>query len=1362
MAENILSTQIMQLILNWKLEEATDLLEANQSELSVKDIFELRGLNERYQGYLDNFHEAESIVEEDPDAAQYAVDQIPEDIRITYPGYESLLAKLNTVRDVIARKQAFERVDEAYNAIVIEFNSAKAAEALETAKQIYPDWDRVPELREKILKTSELQEKLERGLYLQTEVSALREKGGIASYQKAMSLINEYSSLGLESYGIALFDADHDREDLLKMITRAEGESWKNRLRPDGIPAETLRLEQSIRSLEDAESKNLRVLYNNNARLMILLTSELQQEPPDSERAIQINSRINELREKNQKIQTDIHDEVAKRANSYCRLAEKALDAGELSSAEINIRLAKETGKPAAEYDEGDYLGEVSLPTETLDKILSLEERYADALSVRNEIAEKYRIIRDEYNADDNITLNKLLSWVNQIDDYFARDSHTPGLAQFRDELHKRYDSVKSYVFEKGLAEIDRAINKGDPAAAKEKLDQLNSLNLDTDEKRTLRNRQTSINQLEDANNQVENLLKKADEILQNALNPISSDRDSVREYEDIFREIESVYSQNAVKEPQSLIERKESGIRQLQLIESKRTDFESLKAAMDHGLITIESLKTAESFENSESIELKPVKKILAEFWFFCAKSDNNQSNIPHYLAKAEKFAEDSGDANLFEAVSQFRVDFNNKYIEGQRVNFILNSLHNFQNDKAYTAGVDYIAKNITAEDRKNPQIQQAADRLEQLCRISQSEFYLRNAKDAFADGNYQDAEEAITKSLDFFYTLEAAQFQKMIISRQQADRALLEEIDDFLSGDIGESGKLTEEQAEEIRYLSEKINQSGKRQIADKKTWAKIAAAQNRIERIINQEKVDFNDLQIQFNNSLILGPQGLNRAADILKQMESRVWVENRSQQILELKLRLDEINNAFRALSGMIEQANSFVRQGDFRSAERILNSFQTGEQDKWPDWLKIQKENAENEIRDLSEKYHLIQSRFTKDSSGNGEVIEKVNRILDPKTSDPALISELSNELNQYKTILEKEIKVDPEKNPYIKQINYLLGLLNWVESSDNTIRGYGIRGSEISLDAIYAIRKNARDFFEQIPAELIGIQPGFAARNKWLEQRTQAHQLLTQLNESPKKSRQKRSERGQTIKNTIRELERMDLLPREAESLQRNKDTRKKKASRKHRLVGGLISIILILGALYMASPKLIPLLTPSPTLSLTPTLSETPTLTLTNTVTPSPTLTATPTLTMTPTATFTFTPTPVGLTGLINNNRVGVYELPSGMSVMISDGYLEPGTKVNVIRYCEPDFNKGEIWALIFYPSKNRNTGWIRVRLPDSPDFVSLSDINMPAIEVIRANPYLKIECPTLPYQRMPGDEITLTPAVTQTPEEKISTEKP
>jgi hypothetical protein len=37
------------------------------------------------------------------------------------------------------------------------------------------------------------------------------------------------------------------------------------------------------------------------------------------------------------------------------------------------------------------------------------------------------------------------------------------------------------------------------------------------------------------------------------------------------------------------------------------------------------------------------------------------------------------------------------------------------------------------------------------------------------------------------------------------------------------------------------------------------------------------------------------------------------------------------------------------------------------------------------------------------------------------------------------------------------------------------------------LDAIYAIRKNARDFFEQIPAELIGFNR-VCRTGQWLEQ----------------------------------------------------------------------------------------------------------------------------------------------------------------------------------------------------------------------------------------------------------------------------------
>ena len=1353
MADDTLSTRIMQLILNWKLEDANALLEANQSDLSVKSIFELRGLNEKYQEYREHFLEAESVVENDTTAALYEISQIPEDIRVTYPAYGKITERINEIRDEKARQQAEEKVDEAYNAIVVEFNSAKAVDALDTARQLYPNWDRLPELREKILKTSELQEKLARGLFLQTEVSALREKGGLASYQRAMTLINEYSSLGLDAFGIELFNTDQEREDLLKMMTRAEGESWSNRLHADGIPAETLRLEQSIRSLEDAESKNLRVLYNNNARLIILLSNEVLEEDPASEKAIQANARMADLREKNRQIETEIYDEVANRASSYCALAEKALDAGELAAAEINTRLAQETGRPSGEYDEGDYLGEVNLPTEVLDRIRNLEERYASSLATRNEISEKYRAIREEYNADDNVTLNKLFSWINLVDEFYNQDPFAPGLSQFRSELHARYDAVRSYALEKGINEIDRALNKGDLTAAKEKLDQLNSLSLDFDDKRQLRTRQTSINKLEDVLNQVEESVSKAESIWHKAVDSLQSDENTVHQLEVVYDQISAVYAANSLAEPKTLSEEKAQRIQSLNLLGNRKEELNTLRSTMDHGVLTIESMKIAETLESSEIASFNSVKKLLSGFWFFCSKADSNKENTPRYLSKAEKLAEESGDQALFDEITRFRVDFNNEYTEGQRVNFILEMLRRFQDEKTFTAGIDYINKNITAEDRKNPQIQQATERLEQAYRISQSEFFLQSAKDALTDGSYQDAEEAVSKSLDFFYTLEAAQFQKMVNSRQQADETALKDIESFLDSQINERSMVSEEQAEDIRYLSDKISQIEKRPPQDKKTWSKIATARTRIEKIKNQETVDFNNLRLQFDNSLILGEQGIQQAQEVLAQMESRTWVENRSEQILEAKLKLDELNNGYHALMGMIEQAKSFVRQGDFRSAERILNSFQAGKESKWPDWLLIQKENAVNQVNDLRTKYALIQSRFVKEESGTGQVIDEVNQVLNPKNTDSSKLFGLSNELGQYKTILEREIKVDPETNPYILQINYLLGLLNWVENSSDTINGMGLRGSELSLDAIYATRKIGKDFFEKTPAGLVGIQPGFAARNKWLEQRTQVHQMLTQLNDALKKrTRMSKTERNQKISSSIRELDRIELLPREQEAYQQSKNIMKKRSNNRKTLIGTLIGIVLLVGALYFASPKIIPLLTPTPTLSLTPTISLTPTLTLTSTLTPTETVTFTPTPTLTATSTFTPTSTPMGLTGRIVNNRIGVYELPSGISVMLSDGYLNQRDEVTVIRYCEPSFNKGEIWALSYFPSETRNTGWIRVRLPDSPDFVSLSEINVPALEIALSNPSLMIECPTVPYLRMPGDEISPTPSITPT----------
>ncbi|NMA12533.1 MAG: hypothetical protein GX933_05030 [Chloroflexi bacterium] len=1351
MAANSQVNRITQLILGWKIEEASRLLEMHQSDLSVKAIFELRGMIDRYQEYSHLFEDAEAIAVNDPAGAQFILNQIDEEVRFTYPGYETLISTISSEKDKSALEQAQAVIREGRDAILLEFNSAKALEKIETARQIYPNWDRVPALHDEITATVSLQEKLAKGLFLQTEVSALREKGGYASYQKAMTLINEYTALGLESLGIVLFDVEKEREDLLKMMTRAEGASWHNRLEDDGITAEVLRLEQSIRSLEDAESKNLRVLYNNNARLLILLSQEVQSLEATDEHAIQANNRIAELRSKNLAIETEIYQEVARRADGYCVAAEKALENGELSSVEVNIRLARDAGKPSDEFDSADFLGEVNLPTTTLDQIRSLEERYIATLERRNQISEKYRQIRDEYSRDDKLTTNKLLLWQNAADDLYLQDPHTPGLAQFREDLAQRFAVIKTYTLEKAFNDVDRSISRGDTVEARNKLESLNALPLTEEERKMLRDRTVAVNKLEDVVNQAEGLMAQAAQTYQQLTSFFPLDSKASEELDALYEQISDIYRSNNLEEPLGLKEQRARQLQSLQLLSENSDAFRILREALDHQIITIESIKTAEGLENSPVISNTEARVFLARFWFFCAKTDSNLQNVPRYLAKATDFLQDSLESELIEEIAFFRKKHNEAFEEGQRVNFILEMLQGFIDSHSYVEGMDYIAKNISDEDRKNPMLYQTIEKLEQSYRISQSEIFLESAKKALEEGRLADAETEVAKSIEYFYTIDAARLQKAITSRQDSEQNALLEVNRFLENENEDIALLTESGAEEIRYLSDRIDEFEKQGVRDKKTWSRMATARARINRLKNHETVEFNSQMLLFENQLMLGEEGMNSAESILSEMESKIWIENRADEMLKARLRLEVIRNAGLALNQLTEQAERFVRMGDFLSAERILRSFRQNADSNWPDWLQINKEKTEARISELRKKYELIQSRFRGSDEQPGEILLEVRNILNPKQTDPNPNHRLSYELGQYKTILERDIQIDPAKNSYIGQIDYLLELLRWVENSNDVIHGTGSKAGEPSMDAVYSVRKAGRDLFEKVPAGLAAVQPTFAERNKWLEQRSLVQQLTAQVRENLRKGGpKKRDEKNRIVIDSVRELERMELLPREQASVKQIRRNLERRSRRKGCLFGAIIGLMLLAGGLYLAIPQLIPLLTPSPTLSQTPTRTYTPTRTPTLTMIPTMTLTLTPTMTRTPSPTFTLTPTPIGLSARILNSRIAVYELPDGNRVMLSEGYLEVGSTVEVIRFCESAFPKGEYWALIAYPSQMRNTGWIRMRSPETPDFVSISPIGEPVADVIQRFDSLRINCPTNPFQPMPGDEATATPTAT------------
>ena len=506
MESDSLITKITQMILNWQLREASAFIDTQQNVLSVKDIFAMRNLLDQYLEWENAFSEIIAKIDSDPAAAQYMLNQIPEEIRITYPQIKSIYSSMELTKDKQQIDSASKKCDEAYESLLHELNEKKAKALIEEAKRIFPNWDRNNELRERINNIQELHEKLARGLQIQTEVSALREKGGQSAYQKAMSLINEYTSLGLENVGIALFDVAAERDHLLQMITRAEGKSWSHRLTSTTESEEILRLEQSIHSLEDAESKNLRVLFNNNARLLNLLTKEKSETESDSEKSIQLGIRIEELRKNNQQIETDIRTEVGKRSMEYCTLAQAALKAGELSTAEINIRLAKETGKSADPFDPDEFLGDIDLPTSVLDSIDQLEETLKRVSVVRNEVEEKLRNIREQFSAEENITLNNLSYWISVIEECFEKDPNTPGLSQFRTEINNRYQSVRTYAFEKGIREIDRSIKNGKFTDAKIKLDFLVASFADNQEKEQLTKRLNKISGLEKIFDQIDGL----------------------------------------------------------------------------------------------------------------------------------------------------------------------------------------------------------------------------------------------------------------------------------------------------------------------------------------------------------------------------------------------------------------------------------------------------------------------------------------------------------------------------------------------------------------------------------------------------------------------------------------------------------------------------------------------------------------------------------------------------------------------------------------------------------------------------------------------------------------------------------------
>lgn len=1326
MSKKTTFAEIIELILDWQLKEAGDQIDQNLTSLSTSDLNKLRLLLDQYRGYQIDFSEAVARLDGDPEQSEFILNQIPDNVRVTHPEYQVLMRNIQAFRDQSALKKAEALVEKAAEYIQIEFNPTRAEEAIENAQRTYPNWDQVSSLRMKIHSTLDLVGKFSKGLSIQKEVSALREKGGLASYQKAMRLINEYATLGLEKLGIKLFDAEMEREELLKMITRAEGESWTHRLSGDDQDLEEiLKLEQSIRSLEDAETKNVRVLYNNNARLMNLLLAEIGTLDLSSERAIQADKRIGELREKNSKLKEEAILDVANRGNGYYELALKAFEIGEFATAEDNLRLALEAGTSDSTYAEGEYLGNIELPKETVVRIQELSDRLREARAQREKFGFRLNEIRKAYSDEKFESVSELENWLAEISVFYRLDAATPGLADFRRELTEKLERMRSFSLDLETEKVARALDEGNFDGASETIEALQELKgaLTASDRESLKRLEERVRKLRDTRAAAGPSVAEMDRLYEKAVASLQLAEPEHEAYRAAFAAVEARYREAWIDVPLKLSRQFSHQDAILSVIAEKSEAVAAVQRAVEAGRVTEADAAALNELSDSALAEF-PAYKTLRK------KANRLSVRKEDHIMQDKKEETTAADAGR-EAAAPFEIK--------TRRQRIFETLYAFDSGDSYAEAADFIERTLTEEEKEDPAIKFEIDRIYQANRTKQAKFYYSQAGEALERRDYEDAEDFATLSLNELNTVNAAQLLAEVKNRREAQERSLSEIDEFIELELDGSKPLSEEDIETIRRISDRIESFGSFESFDGNGRSRLETADNRIKRLKNQEALDFSNLMRRFETWVMTGEEGLQNAEEVLDAVEKRAWIENHRQEIFEARLRIDEVRNTNQALEILIRQADQFIKIGDFRSAGRIINSFNTENIAAWPDWLSIRHDNASLRIEELKTRYDDVVAQFARDESGSSPILDAVRNVLDPETGGADAISGLLNRLTLMKGTLEKEIEVDPEVNPYPKQCGFLIDTLRWASSIDDAISPSFTKTSELTPEAIFSLRRVGRDLTERIPSGLGSLQGAFDERLKWLETRSQAAQILTSVRESQKRGA-KRDGRSQTVDQDLAALGTMALTEREAKTLGELQGERKKRRRAGGILIAILLAILTLIVGLYYYSPKLIMMLTPTPTVTSTVTL--TPTATLTPTDTLEPTATGTATATPEPTATITLTPEPTiaPISGQVRRKRIGVYALPTGLSVNLSNGHLAVDSPIEILRYCQPTGTR-DYWVLVRYPSAERNNGWVWAYIGDvGQSNISIQPTDVPVNEALEMYPAgFRIPCPLDPNEAMP-----------------------
>ena len=163
--------------------------------------------------------------------------------------------------------------------------------------------------------------------------------------------------------------------------------------------------------------------------------------------------------------------------------------------------------------------------------------------------------------------------------------------------------------------------------------------------------------------------------------------------------------------------------------------------------------------------------------------------------------------------------------------------------------------------------------------------------------------------------------------------------------------------------------------------------------------------------------------------------------------------------------------------------------------------------------------------------------------------------------------------VDTVNNAYFNAILYLEDVLKWAEVISEFDFGIEFPQEVFSVEPLYQIRRVGKTLYDTIPPLLIEIQPILARENKWLERRTRVRQALQQINGCSSAPGKIRPSRIHEVEEEIDKITMVALVDAEKTALDETVERISRYRRRRSLLFAVIISLIIILGALYYYLP---------------------------------------------------------------------------------------------------------------------------------------------------------------------------------------------